>query len=142
MTISRLTTYSPSVLASFDALMHELSPSSFCDREKLSATLSDNNSIILAAVEDDRIVGTATLCIAHTPEFTLGFVEAVVVLHEYRGRHIAKRLMTELLQQARAAGVQKLHLTSNPLRDAANGLYLKMGFERYDTNVYTMKINE
>ena len=142
MTISRLTTYSPSVLASFDALMHELSSSSFCDREKLSAAISDNNSIVLVAVEDDRIVGTATLCIAHTPEFTLGFVEAVVVLHEYRGRHIAKKLMTELLRQAKASGVQKLHLTSNPLRVAANGLYLKMGFERYDTNVYTMKINE
>lgn len=142
MKTTRLTTFSPSVLASFDALMHELSSSSFCDREKLSAAISDNNSIVLVAVEDDRIVGTATLCIAHTPEFTLGFVEAVVVLHEYRGRGIAKSLMTELLQQARVAGVQKLHLTSSPSRVAANGLYRALGFEKYDTNVYTMKINE
>ena len=142
MTISRLTTFFPSDLASFDALMHELSPLSFCDREKLSAAISDNNSIVLVAVEDDRIVGTATLCIAHTPEFTLGFVEAVVVLHEYRGRSIGRMLMERVIEDARRYGVQHLHLTSNPQRVAANGLYQALGFERKETNVYTMKINE
>ncbi len=138
MTISRLTTYSPAVLASFDVLMHELSATSYCDGAKLARALSDSNSIVLVAVEDERIVGTATLCVAHTPEFTLGFVEAVVVLHEYRERHIAESLMAELLQQAKAAGVQQLHLTSNPQRVAANGLYRKLGFERKETNVYIM----
>ena len=142
MKISRLTTFSPSVIASFDALMHELSPSSYCDGEKLSVSLSDSNSIVLAAIEDERIVGTATLCIAYTPEFTLGFVEAVVVLPQYRGRHIAESLMAELLRQARAAGVQKLHLTSNPQRVAANALYRKLGFEKVTTNFYELKIDE
>ena len=87
-------------------------------------------------------MGTATLCIAHTPEFTQGFVEAVVVLPEYRGRHIAESLMAELLRQARASGVQKLHLTSNPQRVAANALYQKLGFEKVTTNFYELKIDE
>lgn len=140
--IIKLKSFREDYVGSFDALMHELSPTSYCDVEKLVKAISDNNSIVLVAVEDDRIVGTATLCMAHTPEFTLGFVEAVVVLNEYRGRGIAKSLMTELLQQARDAGVQKLHLTSNPQRVAANGLYRALGFDKYETNVYMMKINE
>lgn len=140
MTISRLVTLSPSVIASFDTLMHELSLSSYCDEAKLSRAVSDSNSIVLAAIEDEQIVGTATLCIAHTPEFTLGFVEAVVVLHEYRGRHIAESLMAELLRQAKTAGVQKLHLTSNPQRIAANGLYKSLGFVKYETNCYALDV--
>lgn len=140
MTISRLTTFSPSVIASFDALMHELSPSSYCDGEKLSVALTDSNSIVLAAEEDGRIVGTATLCIAHTPEFTLGFVEAVV-LSEYRGRHIGRMLMERVIEDASRYGVHHLHLTSNPQRDAANGLYQALGFEKKETNVYVMKLD-
>lgn len=140
MNIQEITIYSPQVVSDFDALMHELSPSSYCDGEKLSAAISDSNSIVLAAIEDERIVGTATLCIAHTPEFTLGFVEAVVVLHEYRGRHIAESLMAELLRQAKAAGVQKLHLTSNPRRVAPNALYQSLGFVKYETNCYALDL--
>lgn len=140
MTISRLTTFSPSALASFDTLMHELSPSSYCDEEKLARVLSDSNSIVLTAVEDERIVGTATLCIAHTPEFTLGFVEAVVVLHEYRGRHIGRMLMERVIEDARHYGVQHLHLTSNPKRSVANELYVSLGFQKKETNVYVMNL--
>ena len=140
MKITRLSAYSPSVLASFDTLMHELSPSSYCDEEKLARVLSDSNSIVLIAVEDERIVGTATLCIAHTPEFTLGLVEAVVVLHEYRGRHIGRMLMDRVIEDARHCGVQHLHLTPNPKRSVANELYVSLGFQKKETNVYVMNL--
>lgn len=140
MKITRLSAYSPSVLASFDTLMHELSPSSYCDEEKFSTALSDSNSIVLTAVEDGRIVGTATLCIAHTPEFTLGFVEAVVVLHEYRGRHIGRMLMDRVIEDARHYGVQHLHLTLSPKRFVANELYQSLGFQKKETNVYVMNL--
>lgn len=140
MKITRLSAYSPSVLASFDTLMHELSPSSYCDEEKLARVLSDSNSIVLTAAEDEQIVGTATLCIAHTPEFTLGFVEAVVVLHEYRGRHIGRMLMERVIEDARHYGVQHLHLTSSPKRSVANELYVSLGFQKKETNVYVMNL--
>lgn len=75
---------------------------------------------------------------AHTPEFTLGFVESVTVLSECRGQHIGRKLMEHLIAEAKRMGVQSLHLTSNPKRMAANGLYQAMGFVRYETNCYTM----
>lgn len=140
MNIREITVYSPQVVSDFDALMHELSLSSYCDEAKLSRAVSDSNSIVLAAIEDERIVGTATLCIAHTPEFTLGFVEAVVVLHEYRGRHIGRMLMERVIEDARHYGVQHLHLTSSPKRFVANELYVSLGFQKKETNVYVMNL--
>ena len=35
-----------------------------------------------------------------------------------------------------------LNLTSKPERVAANELYRKMGFERRETNVYSLRINQ
>ncbi len=35
-----------------------------------------------------------------------------------------------------AAGARTVELTSRPSREAANRLYLRLGFERRDTNVY------
>jgi ribosomal protein S18 acetylase RimI-like enzyme len=37
---------------------------------------------------------------------------------------------------ARSNGVRTVDLTSRPSREAANALYLKLGFERRETNVY------
>ena len=90
--------------------------------------------------EGERIIGCACLCVAHTPEFTLGFVEVVTVLSKYRGLHIGRKLMEHLIAEAKHLRVQSLHLTSNPKRVAANGLYRKIGFEKYETNCYTLKI--
>jgi len=86
--------------------------------------------------DDSQIIGCACLCVAHSPEFTLGFVESVTVLSGYRGQHLGRLLMECLMAEAKRLGVQHLHLTSNPKRVAANGLYQALGFKKYDTNCY------
>jgi len=139
MTITRLTSYNADTVAALDKLMQELSPTSFCNEEKLARVLSDGNSHVYVAKEDSSIVGTATLCISHTPEFTIGTIEAVVVLPEYRRKKIAWMLIETLIKDAKEAGIEELHLTSNPMRIDANRLYQKMGFEQKKTNVYEMK---
>ena len=40
------------------------------------------------------------------------------------------------LEHARDAGVRNVDLTSRPSREAANRLYVRMGFEERETNVY------
>ena len=44
-----------------------------------------------------------------------------------------------LLLIAREAGATTVELTSRPSREAANRLYLRMGFEIRETNVYRFK---
>jgi ribosomal protein S18 acetylase RimI-like enzyme len=49
-------------------------------------------------------------------------------------------LTQEALGRARAAGARTVELTSRPSREAANRLYLRLGIEVRDTNVYRFSL--
>ena len=140
MNIEELLSIGDGDLSSMNELMHELIPTSFCNVVKLGTALADDNCIVLVARIDNRIVGTATLCIMHTPEFALGVVEAVVVMTKHRGKGIGKQLMHRLIEIARIHKLEHLHLTSNPKRIGANALYQSIGFVPYHTNYYTLQL--
>ena len=44
------------------------------------------------------------------------------------------------IEIAREKGAQNISLTSNPIREAANRLYLRVGFKKRETNAYQMKL--
>ena len=129
-----LNSYTPQDLADFDALMHELSATSFCNEELLNNALNDANVYVIR--DEGHIVATGTLCIKHTLEFTIADVESVVVSSKCRGRGYGKELMTAMIEAAKKMNVHHIQLTSNPARVAANRLYQELGFERYETNCY------
>ena len=154
MEVVELTSFSEKDLLDIDDLMHQLSTTSFCNEEKLQKVMEDADShlYVIRKVHDVSdvsgvskglsgcIVATATLCVSHTPEFTLGGVEAVVVDSDCRGQGLARQLMEHILTEAKHFGCVKLHLTSNPRRVAANALYQKMGFQLYATNYYEKEL--
>ena len=154
MEVVELTSFSEKDLLDIDDLMHQLSTTSFCNEEKLQKLMEDADShlYVIRKVQDVSdvsgvskglsgcIVATATLCVSHTPEFTLGGVEAVVVDSDCRGQGVARQLMEHILTEAKRFGCVKLHLTSNPRRVAANALYQKMGFQLYATNYYEKEL--
>lgn len=143
MNIIELETIREEYIAGLDALMHELSPGAAATEERVRRVIENPNMHQYAAFEEGgRMVACATLCVCQTPEMVIGFVEAVVVASAFRERHLGRQLMERIISDAGVFGVQQLHLTSNPSRVAANGLYQALGFERKETNVYTMKINE
>lgn len=131
--IEELERFSRNELMEMDALMRELSPTSGCSEKQLRSAMEDDGIHIF-------IVATATLCVNHTPEFTVGSVEAVVVKQSCRGKGYGKSLMLRLIDEARRLGCAKLHLTSNPQRVSANALYRSLGFQLYQTNFYTMPL--
>ena len=131
-----LNSYTPQDLADFDALMHELSATSFCNEELLNNALNDANVYVIR--DEGHIVATGTLCIKHTLEFTIADVESVVVSSKCRGRGYGKELMTAMIEAAKKMNVHHIQLTSNPARVAANRLYQALGFERYETNCYKL----
>lgn len=152
MQIIELTDYSEAYVSKLDALMHELSPSACATEERVRKVIEDPNMHLYAIIDCGskvlefqkvacgRMVACATLCVCHTPEMVIGFVEAVVVTAACRGQHLGRKMMERLITDAKGFGVQTLHLTSNPRRVAANGLYQALGFERYETNCYHMKL--
>jgi len=141
MEIVELSSFEEGDLSDLDLLMHELSPSSGCTEEKLQRLVASPDSHLYVVRDKGHVIASACLCVGYTTEFTLGFVEAVVVSQQYRGRNLGRSLMEHLIAEARKMGVESLHLTSNPRREAANALYRKLGFEGYDTNVYHMNLS-
>ena len=134
--VEELGSYTPQDLADLDALMHELSATSFCNEELLNNALNDANVHVYVIRDEGHIVATGTLCIKHTLEFIIADIESVVVSSKCRGRGYGKKLMTAMIEAAKGFGAHHIQLTSNPARVAANRLYQELGFGRYETNCY------
>lgn len=138
--VEELKSYSPQNLADLDALMHELSATSFCNEELLNNALNDANVHVYVIRDGGHIVATGTICIKHTLEFTIADIESVVVSSKCRGRGYGKELMTAMIEAAKKMNVHHIQLTSNPARVVANQLYQELGFERYETNCYKLPL--
>ena len=138
--VEELLSFSSQDLNDLNALMQELSATSFCDETLLCNALNDANTHVYVIREDNHIIATGTLCVKHTLEFVIADVESVVVSSKHRGHGYGKELMNAMIDMAKNLDVHHIQLTSNPRRVAANQLYQSIGFERYDTNCYKMVI--
>ena len=120
--------------------MHELSPTSFCNAAILDDNLKDENAHAYVIREDGHIVGAGTLCVMHTLEFTIDNIESVVVSSMLRGKGYGRLLVEHMINEAKRMNVRSIHLTSNPKRVAANELYQRLGFRKYETNCFVFNI--
>ena len=111
-------------------------------RDGLAGLLASDAIILLAARgADGSILGLLTLIVYPVPTGVRARVEDVVVDESARGQGIGAALVQQALGIARAKGADGVALTSNPRREAANRLYQKLGFKRWETNVYFFKFD-
>ena len=142
MEIVRLQTLSPENIEDLLKLMEVLDDSIGATPEMLQQAAASPHTYLFAAIEKGRIIGTASLCVTWHPLGRKGGIEDVVVSPEARGRHIGRRLMEHLIDFARRELAPiELHLTSRPAREKANLLYQSIGFSRYETNVYKLRVD-
>jgi len=97
---------------------------------------SPATTLFVARQADGSIVGSLTLAVFRIPTGLRAWIEDVVVEETARGGGIGVALVDAALEQARAEGCRTVDLTSRPDREAANRLYLKMGFTQRATNCY------
>ncbi len=93
------------------------------------------NTLLIARV-DGRIVGTLTLVIFPLITGIRAWVEDVVVDEAARGAGVGAALTMEAVRIADEGGARTVDLTSRPDREAANRLYLNLGFERRNSHVF------
>lgn len=86
--------------------------------------------------EPGPVVGMLTLVVFRIPTGVRSWVEDVVVDGSARGQGTGAALVSAALECAAAQGAQTVDLTSRPSREAANRLYVRMGFKARETNVY------
>jgi len=106
----------------------------------LADLVRDASSTLMIARDDHgEIVGALTLAIYRVPTGIRSIIEDVIVDNSARGQGIGDALMKFAINLAREKGAQNISLTSNPMREAANRLYLRVGFKQRETNAYQYK---
>jgi ribosomal protein S18 acetylase RimI-like enzyme len=111
------------------------SPSPF-ELPQLEQMIADPATTLFLAHDDEVLVGMLTLAMFLVPTGVRAWIEDVVVDDAARGAGVASALVEAALALAAAEGARTVDLTSRPKREAANRLYLRLGFERRETNVY------
>lgn len=112
-------------------------------QEELVALIQEPSSTLMIARSDDgQIVGALNLTVYRVPTGIRSIIEDVIVDISARGQGIGDALMVRAIEIAKEKGASNITLTSNPLRVAANKLYVKLGFEKRETNAYQMKLRK
>ena len=81
--------------------------------------LDASASFIIARHQTSGAIGTARF-------FIDGKVGRMAVLQKWRGQGVGQAILSEIIQQARKSGIQRLHLSA---QQSAIGFYEKNGFE-------------
>jgi ribosomal protein S18 acetylase RimI-like enzyme len=98
------------------------------------------STLMVARSDHGEIVGALTLTIYRVPTGIRSIIEDVIVDNAVRGQGIGEALMLRAIEVAKEKGAKNISLTSNPMREAANRLYLRLGFKKRETNAYQMKL--
>ena len=69
----------------------------------------------------------------------MGKLDGQVAIVTGAGQGIGEALMRGAIELAREKGAEGISLTSNSWREAANRLYLRMGFKKRATNAYQIQ---
>ncbi|HSJ51837.1 MAG TPA: GNAT family N-acetyltransferase [Actinomycetota bacterium] len=98
---------------------------------------------VLVAVDDGRILGSATLELGERIddddpplEPDEAHIRMLGVLPDARGRGVARALMEACFDRARAAGRARMTLYTTHRMRAAQAMYERMGFERLEDRVF------
>ncbi len=109
-------------------------------RTELAALVrSESSTLLIARADGGEIIGALSLTVYRVPTGIRSIIEDVIVDTSARGQGIGEALMRRAVQIAKEKGATQVTLTSNPKREAANRLYLRMGFKKRETNAYIYK---
>ena len=131
----------PEVVEGLNKLLPQLSSHpptlSMSDVERM---VHSEAATLFVATENGVILGTLTLVIFSIPTGRRGWIEDVVVDQSARGAGVGEQLTNAAIEEARSRGVRSIDLTSRPSREAANAMYVKLGFGLRETNVYRLSL--
>jgi ribosomal protein S18 acetylase RimI-like enzyme len=141
MNITLISNYTDRIYEAVLKLLPQLDPDISLPSKDLFQNMlsSEGISFFIAENEAGEIGGMLTLVSYLNVTGKKFWIEDVVVDNAFRGQGLGEQLIIAALEHAVTVGAKEVKLTSRPFREAANQLYLKMGFVRYETNVYKYK---
>jgi ribosomal protein S18 acetylase RimI-like enzyme len=136
--VTEVNAATPEVVQALAALIPQLSSSSPAPTSAEIDEIASSPATVLLVARDTSgaIVGSLTLVLFRAPTGPRAWIEDVVVDTTTRGQGIGAALVRNALDRAASVGARTVDLTSRPSREAANRLYVRLGFEQRATNVY------
>ena len=129
------------LLTSLNQLVPQLSSSaSPLMSDDVEALIANPAVSVFIAKNDGAIVGTLTLVVFPIPSGLRAWIEDVVVDEGARGLGVGVALTEAAVTESKRRGAKSIDLTSRPSREAANAMYVKLGFEQRETNVYRLSL--
>lgn len=106
------------------------------------AKIIDNRVSELVCVSDSEIVGYIVLTLINNVVRGNSYylVDYVCTSVNAQGKGVATYMMEYVIDKARKDNVKFIQLTCSDKRVAAQHLYRKVGFEKYDTNVFRRSV--
>lgn len=140
--VEEATSAAPDLLKSLSDLLPQLSSSAppFTQKDLEDITSSPATILLVARKAGNEIVGSLTLVVFKAPTGPRAWIEDVVVAESERGAGVGSALVNHALERAKAEGARTVDLTSRPSREAANRLYVRLGFKQRETNVYRYEL--
>ena len=107
---------------------------------ELHDVLESNNKITLAyCIENDKIIGIASMCTYKVVSGSKGWIEDVVVDRNARGKGVGRKLLGKLLEIAKQKELSEVLLFTEDHRIPAINLYESLGFKQKESQIYTLK---
>lgn len=108
--------------------------------DQLARIVEGPATTLFVAEDGEHILGSLTLAVFEIPTGVRAIIEDVVTDTGARGQGVASALVRAALDHAASRGARTVDLTSRPDREDANRLYVKLGFEQRETNVYRITL--
>jgi ribosomal protein S18 acetylase RimI-like enzyme len=140
MKVERVTNADDALAEAVARLVPQLSPK----REpaglaELAELVAAPGTSLIVARDGADVLGMLTLIVYRVPTGIRAWIHDVVVDEAARERGAGEALAREALRLAEEAGAISVELTTRVEREAANRLYLRLGFEQRETNVYVWR---
>ena len=145
MIISRLEAYTPEIADQVRQLLIQLSRSGKdrgeIPREWFEELIASPYHDMLVAMEDDKVIGIATLSIHMGPIIRKNaYLEDFVTDQSVRGKGVGSALWQEIVNWATEKGCRNLEFTCGNGREVAQQFYKNHGAAIYDTNFFRKEI--
>ena len=145
MKITKLDKYTPEAANQIRKLLIQLSRSGKdrgeIPQEWFDELITSPHHDMLIAVEDDKIIGIATLSIHMGPIIRKNaYLEDFVTDQTVRGKGIGSALWDAMLAWAKDKGCNNLEFTCGNGREASQQFYKNHGATIYDTNFFRRQV--
>ena len=141
VTVEIATTATGELLTALNQLVPQLTSNAIpLTIRDVEALIANPATSVFVAKNDGTIVGTLTLVVFPIPSGLRAWIEDVVVDEGARGLGAGASLTEAAVAESKRRGARSIDLTSRPSREAANAMYVKLGFVQRETNVYRLSL--